>query len=178
MWRWLKPCVCSPPQIVLAGVLEQVVNCRDSLAQEYLMECIIQVENINTQRQAYQLPRFTPMFLFPRHLELSDCSGHSGSLEPHAGLFPVQTQAYKMLLCFKQLKEKSERCVCVCVRADRLPFIFSTGFPRRVPPPDPEPISPSVCWAPPARQCQEHHHSSYWQVTGHTHTHTLLHTGV
>ncbi|AWP02045.1 Vacuolar protein sorting-associated protein 35 [Scophthalmus maximus] len=30
-------------QTVLAGVLEQVVNCRDSLAQEYLMECIIQV---------------------------------------------------------------------------------------------------------------------------------------
>uniref|UniRef100_A0A8C6TDM5 VPS35 retromer complex component n=1 Tax=Neogobius melanostomus TaxID=47308 RepID=A0A8C6TDM5_9GOBI len=30
-------------QIVLSGVLEQVVNCRDSLAQEYLMECIIQV---------------------------------------------------------------------------------------------------------------------------------------
>ncbi|TTK32044.1 Vacuolar protein sorting-associated protein 35 [Bagarius yarrelli] len=29
-------------QIVLSGVLEQVVNCRDSLAQEYLMECIIQ----------------------------------------------------------------------------------------------------------------------------------------
>lgn len=35
---------CLPPQIVLSGVLEQVVNCRDSLAQEYLMECIIQVE--------------------------------------------------------------------------------------------------------------------------------------
>lgn len=32
------------PQIVLPGVLEQVVNCRDSLAQEYLMECIIQVD--------------------------------------------------------------------------------------------------------------------------------------
>lgn len=31
------------PQVVLPGVLEQVVNCRDSLAQEYLMECIIQV---------------------------------------------------------------------------------------------------------------------------------------
>ncbi|XP_029109619.1 vacuolar protein sorting-associated protein 35-like isoform X2 [Scleropages formosus] len=30
-------------QIVLPGILEQVVNCRDSLAQEYLMECIIQV---------------------------------------------------------------------------------------------------------------------------------------
>ncbi|KAG7267128.1 hypothetical protein CRUP_021778 [Coryphaenoides rupestris] len=29
--------------VVLPGVLEQVVNCRDSLAQEYLMECIIQV---------------------------------------------------------------------------------------------------------------------------------------
>ncbi|MGH0143968.1 UNVERIFIED_CONTAM: hypothetical protein FKN15_002310 [Acipenser sinensis] len=30
-------------QIVLSGILEQVVNCRDALAQEYLMECIIQV---------------------------------------------------------------------------------------------------------------------------------------
>ncbi|KAL4630294.1 vacuolar protein sorting-associated protein 35-like [Arapaima gigas] len=30
-------------QIVLPGILEQVVNCRDPLAQEYLMECIIQV---------------------------------------------------------------------------------------------------------------------------------------
>uniref|UniRef100_A0A9L0R094 Vacuolar protein sorting-associated protein 35 n=1 Tax=Equus caballus TaxID=9796 RepID=A0A9L0R094_HORSE len=29
-------------QIVLTGILEQVVNCRDALAQEYLMECIIQ----------------------------------------------------------------------------------------------------------------------------------------
>ncbi|RXN01838.1 Vacuolar protein sorting-associated protein 35 [Acipenser ruthenus] len=29
-------------QIVLSGILEQVVNCRDALAQEYLMECIIQ----------------------------------------------------------------------------------------------------------------------------------------
>lgn len=30
-------------KIVLTGILEQVVNCRDALAQEYLMECIIQV---------------------------------------------------------------------------------------------------------------------------------------
>lgn len=30
-------------QIVLPGILEQVVSCRDALAQEYLMECIIQV---------------------------------------------------------------------------------------------------------------------------------------
>uniref|UniRef100_A0A2I3H810 Vacuolar protein sorting-associated protein 35 n=1 Tax=Nomascus leucogenys TaxID=61853 RepID=A0A2I3H810_NOMLE len=30
-------------QIVLTGILEQVVNCRDAFAQEYLMECIIQV---------------------------------------------------------------------------------------------------------------------------------------
>ncbi|XP_039269213.1 vacuolar protein sorting-associated protein 35-like [Styela clava] len=28
---------------VLPGILEQVVNCRDAIAQEYLMECIIQV---------------------------------------------------------------------------------------------------------------------------------------
>ena len=30
--------------LVLPGVLEQVVSCRDAIAQEYLMECIIQVE--------------------------------------------------------------------------------------------------------------------------------------
>ncbi len=30
-------------RIVLPGVLEQVVSCRDAIAQEYLMECIIQV---------------------------------------------------------------------------------------------------------------------------------------
>nr|CAG4636762.1 EOG090X00QE [Ceriodaphnia reticulata]SVE72762.1 EOG090X00QE [Ceriodaphnia reticulata] len=30
-------------KIVLPGILEQVVSCRDALAQEYLMECIIQV---------------------------------------------------------------------------------------------------------------------------------------
>ncbi|XP_068082670.1 vacuolar protein sorting-associated protein 35 [Anabrus simplex] len=30
-------------KLVLPGILEQVVSCRDSIAQEYLMECIIQV---------------------------------------------------------------------------------------------------------------------------------------
>lgn len=29
--------------MVLPGILEQVVSCRDAIAQEYLMECIIQV---------------------------------------------------------------------------------------------------------------------------------------
>jgi hypothetical protein len=33
----------SPLQLVLPGILEQVVSCRDAIAQEYLMECIIQV---------------------------------------------------------------------------------------------------------------------------------------
>ncbi len=28
---------------VLPGILEQVVSCKDAIAQEYLMECIIQV---------------------------------------------------------------------------------------------------------------------------------------
>ena len=31
-------------KLVLPGILEQVVSCRDAIAQEYLMECIIQVE--------------------------------------------------------------------------------------------------------------------------------------
>lgn len=35
-------------QIVLPGILEQVVNCRDALAQEYLMECIIQVSGFSS----------------------------------------------------------------------------------------------------------------------------------
>jgi hypothetical protein len=30
-------------QLVLPGILEQAVSCRDAIAQEYLMECIIQV---------------------------------------------------------------------------------------------------------------------------------------
>lgn len=30
-------------KMVLPGILEQVVSCRDAVAQEYLMECIIQV---------------------------------------------------------------------------------------------------------------------------------------
>ena len=30
--------------MVLPGILEQVVSCRDAIAQEYLMECIIQVQ--------------------------------------------------------------------------------------------------------------------------------------
>nr|AAB18153.1 MEM3 [Mus musculus] len=39
-WR----CKCGTlQQIVLTGILEQVVNCRDALAQEISMECIIQV---------------------------------------------------------------------------------------------------------------------------------------
>lgn len=30
-------------RLILPGILEQVVSCRDAIAQEYLMECIIQV---------------------------------------------------------------------------------------------------------------------------------------
>lgn len=33
-------------QLVLPGILEQVVSCRDAIAQEYLMECIIQVSQL------------------------------------------------------------------------------------------------------------------------------------
>lgn len=34
-------------QLVLPGILEQVVSCRDAIAQEYLMECIIQVRSLH-----------------------------------------------------------------------------------------------------------------------------------
>ena len=33
-------------QIVLPKIMEQVVSCRDPIAQEYLMECIIQVNRL------------------------------------------------------------------------------------------------------------------------------------
>ena len=36
-------CICCCVQDVLPTVLEQVIKCRDPIAQEYLMECIIQV---------------------------------------------------------------------------------------------------------------------------------------
>ena len=36
-------CCVSTVQGVLPTVLEQVIKCRDAIAQEYLMECIIQV---------------------------------------------------------------------------------------------------------------------------------------
>lgn len=32
-------------RIILPGILEQVVNCKDVIAQEYLMEVVIQVRN-------------------------------------------------------------------------------------------------------------------------------------
>ena len=34
-------------QDVLPTVLEQVIKCRDAIAQEYLMECIIQVHCVH-----------------------------------------------------------------------------------------------------------------------------------
>ena len=41
--------VCK--KVVLPGILEQVVSCRDPIAQEYLMECIIQVgDNLNIDK--------------------------------------------------------------------------------------------------------------------------------
>lgn len=35
-------------KLILPGILEQVVSCRDAIAQEYLMECVIQVSTLFT----------------------------------------------------------------------------------------------------------------------------------
>jgi hypothetical protein len=43
----------SSLQLVLPGILEQAVSCRDAIAQEYLMECIIQV---NMSSDFYRFP--------------------------------------------------------------------------------------------------------------------------
>ena len=50
-------------RLVLPGILEQVVSCRDAIAQEYLMECIIQVTNypyyqINLLQEVSSKPSF------------------------------------------------------------------------------------------------------------------------
>ncbi|KNC72088.1 hypothetical protein SARC_15362, partial [Sphaeroforma arctica JP610] len=37
------PSLLLSAQIILPGFMQQIVNCRDAIAQEYLMECIIQV---------------------------------------------------------------------------------------------------------------------------------------
>ena len=42
-------------RIVLPGILEQVVSCRDAIAQEYLMECIIQVGSLKQSCMAAQV---------------------------------------------------------------------------------------------------------------------------
>ena len=41
--------------LVLPGILEQVVSCRDAIAQEYLMECIIQVISATAYSTAQSL---------------------------------------------------------------------------------------------------------------------------
>jgi vacuolar protein sorting-associated protein 35 len=33
-------------KVILPGILEQVVNCKDVIAQEYLMEVVIQVRQV------------------------------------------------------------------------------------------------------------------------------------
>ena len=37
-------------KIILPGILEQVVNCKDVIAQEYLMEVVIQVCQVAKER--------------------------------------------------------------------------------------------------------------------------------
>ncbi len=44
--RFREKLECFRFQAVLPGILEQVVSCRDAIAQEYLMECIIQVKKM------------------------------------------------------------------------------------------------------------------------------------
>ena len=49
---------------VLPGILEQVVSCRDAIAQEYLMECIIQVNPLSVLTSllsSYNSPRSSLM---------------------------------------------------------------------------------------------------------------------
>ncbi len=36
-------------QTILPSILEQVVNCKDMIAQEYLMEVVIQVRSLHSQ---------------------------------------------------------------------------------------------------------------------------------
>lgn len=55
-------------KLVLPGILEQVVSCKDAIAQEYLMECIIQVILLYRPFESDSLPPAAclPLFLFCR----------------------------------------------------------------------------------------------------------------
>lgn len=49
-------------RIILPSILEQVVNCKDVIAQEYLMEVVIQVFHnlLDTSEQPFTSTRFSP----------------------------------------------------------------------------------------------------------------------
>lgn len=68
---------------ILPSILEQVVNCKDVIAQEYLMEVVIQVRDMPTGRlRGKRLPlslglyRRVP-FAYPWPLPVSDCPASS-----------------------------------------------------------------------------------------------------
>jgi len=49
-------------QVVLPGILEQIVSCRDAIAQEYLMECIIQVPMYKLYNNLKQILQITIIY--------------------------------------------------------------------------------------------------------------------
>lgn len=56
-------------QIVLPKIMEQVVSCRDPIAQEYLMECIIQVKRSEKiKKKKKELRLFLKVFPDEYHL--------------------------------------------------------------------------------------------------------------
>ncbi len=76
-------------RIVLPGILEQVVSCRDAIAQEYLMECIIQV--------------------FPDEMHLATLNnflGACGQVKRHLFLLIVYRTSLKVLALFSPIFSK------------------------------------------------------------------------
>lgn len=130
---------------MLSGVLEQVVNCRDSLAQEYLMECIIQV---------LDLSRATSLFF---HISFS-LSLVCQILHYERLLF------YKADAVFVRGKARStSKSVPSCTWA-QCSAVSPVGFPRWIPPSNTEPLPTLMCWAASERQCEKHHYCPHWQV--------------
>ncbi|OBS81992.1 hypothetical protein A6R68_24018, partial [Neotoma lepida] len=82
--------------IVLTGILEQVVNCRDALAQEYLMECIIQLYLLIMKMDLEFLLRLN--FLTYFHNSIATSSAVSDEL---TRLLKIPVDTYNILTVFK-----------------------------------------------------------------------------
>jgi hypothetical protein len=63
---------------VLPRILEQVVNCKDDIAQPYLMDAVIQVRSTRHARVYTRPPQYPPKLTSSTHTCMHDAPGLPG----------------------------------------------------------------------------------------------------